>query len=91
MAYRNKHDIAKILTDQLTNPIKWVNSIEYLLNWDMAIFVEIGPGKVLSKLVERIAKVKDREVMILNTNTIEDIEKLKNSLRGEGIISEVKE
>lgn len=91
VAYRNKHDIAKILTDQLTNPIKWVNSIEYLLNWDMAIFVEIGPGKVLSKLVERIAKVKDREVMILNTNTIEDIEKLKNSLRGEGIISEVKE
>ena len=87
-AYRNKHDIAKTLTGQLTSPIKWVDSIAYLLNQDMCIFIEIGPGKVLSGLVRRIAEEKDREVMVLNTNKMEDIDNLRDSLRKEGIINE---
>ncbi len=89
VAYRNKHDIEKILTCQLKDPIKWVDSIEYLLNMDMSIFIEIGPGKVLSGLVRRIADAKDRKVMILNTDKMEDIRHLESSLRKEGIISEV--
>ena len=90
VAYRNRHDIKRVLTCQLTNPIKWVNSIECLLDMNMDIFIEIGPGKVLSGLVKRIAETKDREVMILNTDKMEDINHMESSLQKEGIISEVK-
>jgi len=88
VAYRNRHDIAKVLACQLTDSIRWVDSIEYLLNMNMGIFIEVGPGKVLSGLVKRIAGVEGREVLILNTDKIEDIENMKRSLRKEGIISE---
>jgi [acyl-carrier-protein] S-malonyltransferase len=91
VAFRNKHDIAKVLTCQLTDPIRWVDSIKYLLNMDMDIFIEVGPGKVLSGLVRRIAEVKGKEVIVLNTDKMEDIEHMKNTLRKEGIISEVRE
>lgn len=91
VAFRNKHDIAKVLTCQLTDPIRWVDSIKYLLNMDMDIFIEVGPGKVLSGLVRRIAEIKGKEVIVLNTDKMEDIEHMQNTLRKEGIISEVKE
>lgn len=90
VAYRNKNDIAKLLTSQLINPIRWVDSIKYLLDMDMDVFIEVGPGKVLSGLVKRIAGVKEKEVMILNTDKMEDISYMKKSLRKEGFVSEVK-
>ena len=90
VAYRNRHDIKGVLTRQLINPIRWVDSIGYLLDSNMDIFIEIGPGKVLSGLVKRIAEAKDMKVMILNTDRMEDINHMESSLRKEGIISEVK-
>jgi [acyl-carrier-protein] S-malonyltransferase len=90
VAYRNKHDIANVLACQLTNPIRWVDSIEYLLDMDMDIFIEVGPGKVLSGLVKRVAGVNGKEVTILNTDKMEDVKHMEDSLRKEGIISEIK-
>jgi [acyl-carrier-protein] S-malonyltransferase len=90
VAYRNKHDIAKLLACQLTDPIRWRDSIRCLLNMDMNIFVEVGPGKVLSGLVKRIANLEGKEVMILNTDKMEDINYMEESLRKEGLISEAK-
>jgi len=88
VGYKNKNDLVKTLTGQLTNPIRWVESIEYLLDRGINVFLEIGPGKVLSGLVGRIARKKGREVMVLNTSKTEDIEDLKNSLVREGFIYE---
>ena len=36
-------------------------------------FIEIGPGKVLSGLIKRI----NREVKVLNIDTVEDIQSIK--------------
>jgi len=88
VAYKNKNDLAKTLTGQLTNPIRWVESIEYLLDRGINVFLEIGPGKVLSGLVGRIARKKGREVLVLNTSKTEDIDDLKSSLVREGFIYE---
>jgi [acyl-carrier-protein] S-malonyltransferase len=90
VAYRNKHDIMKVLTCQLTDPIRWVDSIRSLLDMKMNIFIEVGPGKVLSGLVKRIAEIRGREVMVLNTDKMDDIKHMEDTLRKEGIISEVK-
>jgi len=81
VAYRDKNDIKKTLTGQLTGPIRWVDSIEYLLGKGVGIFVEVGPGEVLSGLVSRIAQRSGKDIIILDTNKMEDIENLKNALK----------
>jgi len=88
VAYRGREDIKRTLTGQLTGPIRWFDSIEYLLGRGIDIFIEVGPGTVLSGLVERIARRNSKDVTILNTNRMEDIEGLKNALKKEGIINE---
>ncbi|MBU4482971.1 MAG: ACP S-malonyltransferase [Actinobacteria bacterium] len=88
VAYRDRNDIKKTLTGQLTGPIRWVDSIEYLLGKGVGIFVEVGPGEVLSGLVSRIAQRSGKDIIILDTNKMEDIDNLKNALKKEGIINE---
>ncbi len=88
VAYINKENIKDTLTGQLTNPIKWVGSIEYMLKKGINIFVEVGPGTILSGLVSRIARENCKEITVLNTDKLEDIENLKNTFKKEGIINE---
>jgi [acyl-carrier-protein] S-malonyltransferase len=88
VTYRNKDDIKETLTGQLVSPIRWVDSVEHLLGSGIGIFIEVGPGTVLSGLVGRIAKRSGRDVIILNTDQMEDIEDLKSALKKEGIINE---
>ena len=88
VAYKDRNDIKKTLAGQLTGPIRWVDSIEYLLGKGVGIFVEVGPGGVLSGLVSRIAQRSGKDIIILDTNKMEDIENLKNALKKEGIINE---
>jgi len=86
--YRNKEEIAKTLRGQLVNPVRWVESIEYLLKKGVSIFIEVGPGKVLTGLVGRIARENGKEIILLNTDKMEDIQNLKKILKEEGIINE---
>ena len=46
--------VAKTLAGQITHPVKWVESIRYLMGKEVDEFVEVGPGKVLTKLVRII-------------------------------------
>ena len=43
------------LVFQLTNPVRWVQCVEYMAAQGVTSFVEIGPGRVLSGLIKRIA------------------------------------
>ncbi|GAI24709.1 unnamed protein product, partial [marine sediment metagenome] len=66
-----------------------VDSIEYLLRENTKIFIEVGPGKVLSGLVKRIANKNNAEnIKTLKTDRWEDILKVKEVLAGEGIVYE---
>lgn len=49
-----ENDIIKNLAAQMTNPVRWSDSIEYLLKQGVSDFVEIGPGAVLTGLIRRI-------------------------------------
>ncbi|MDD5621859.1 MAG: ACP S-malonyltransferase [Actinomycetota bacterium] len=88
ITYRTRDDIGRTLTGQLVGPIRWIDSIEYLLENGTDIFIEVGPGSVLSGLVGRIAKRNGRTVTILKTDRMEDIENLKIVLEKDGIINE---
>ncbi|MEI7616591.1 MAG: [acyl-carrier-protein] S-malonyltransferase, partial [Actinomycetota bacterium] len=61
-------------------PINWVGSIEYFLSNEVNTFIEIGPGKVLSGLVRRIAEKNSKDVLIFNTDKLADLNNLKESL-----------
>ncbi|MGL6095671.1 MAG: ACP S-malonyltransferase [Fimbriiglobus sp.] len=46
--------IAATLADQLDHPVRWVETVEYLLREPDPTFVEVGPGTVLTRLIEQI-------------------------------------
>ncbi len=44
----------EILVAQIFSPVRWVESIQYILNRGETEFLELGPGKVLAGLLRRI-------------------------------------
>ncbi|WP_305041420.1 ACP S-malonyltransferase [Geoalkalibacter sp.] len=48
--------IAELLVTQVSAPVRWEESVEYMVDQGVSRFIEIGPGKVLAGLVKRIAK-----------------------------------
>jgi len=46
--------IKETLANQISNPVRWVETIQYLKQQPNPEFAEIGPGKVLTKLVAQI-------------------------------------
>lgn len=47
-------DIRQVLIRQVTQPVLWENTMNWLLNEGASSFFEIGPGKVLKGLLKRI-------------------------------------
>lgn len=47
-------DIKAELVEQLTSPVQWVRSIQYMAKAGIETFIEIGPRRVLSGLIKRI-------------------------------------
>lgn len=47
-------EIAETLALQVSNPVDWLGSVEYMLAKGTTEFVEVGPGNVLKNLKEKI-------------------------------------
>lgn len=62
--------VSGLLVDQVCRPVLWEQSVKNMASLEVDRFIEIGPGKVLSGLVKRIAK----EVA---TGNVEDLPGLK--------------
>ena len=48
--------VGNLLVQQVSEPVRWQESVQYMADQAVDRFVEIGPGKVLSGLIKRIAK-----------------------------------
>tara|TARA_B100000674_G_scaffold493366_1_gene515484 strand:+ start:771 stop:1700 length:930 start_codon:yes stop_codon:yes gene_type:complete len=72
--YQNPNEIRELLIKQIESPVRWRESIENMISKGVTTFVEIGPGKVLSGLIKRINK----DVKVLNIDTLKDIQDIKN-------------
>lgn len=46
--------IKQYLLEQVTSPVRWQQSIEAMQNFDVSVFLEIGPGKTLSGMNKKI-------------------------------------
>lgn len=62
-------DIWQNLIDQMTSPVKWTESIRYLMSCGEMTFQEIGPGRILTGLIQRIQK--EAEPLIVSNAEIE--------------------
>lgn len=51
-----KDEIKKNLIDQLTGPVRWTQSVQAMIADGASHFTEIGPGKVLQGLIQKIDK-----------------------------------
>ena len=72
----SKDEVCDILIKQVMSPVKWEDTINYLVSKGVDTFVEVGPGKALSGFVKRTVK----GVKILNVEDLKSLEKTLASL-----------
>ena len=51
---KNATEIRQIMMRQLVSPVRWFNTIERMMAEKITVFVEVGPGKVLTGLTRKI-------------------------------------
>ncbi|OGR52199.1 MAG: [acyl-carrier-protein] S-malonyltransferase [Elusimicrobia bacterium RIFCSPLOWO2_02_FULL_39_32] len=66
-------EVKEKLAQQINHPVLWQDTIEKMIEEGVELFIEIGPGKVLTGLLRKI----DRKKSVLN---VEDPLSLKNLL-----------
>jgi [acyl-carrier-protein] S-malonyltransferase len=64
------------LVRQVSAPVRWVESIQLLMQQGVETFVEVGPGKVLSGLIRQIS----RDVKTLNVEDAASLEATRTAL-----------
>ena len=70
----NTDDIKSIMVRQLCSPVKWYDSVRRLMAENVEIFVEVGPGKVLTGLIKKILP-KDYPCKIYTVNSMKQMER----------------
>ena len=63
-------DIRARLVEQVVSPVRWDDSIRYLIEQGFTRFIELGPGTALSGFVKRI----DKTVQIYNVADVPSLE-----------------
>lgn len=72
--------VAELLVEQVTSPVRWVESVEELHRLGVTRFVELGPGRVLCGLVKRILK----DVEVFNVEDCASLQRTLNALEAPG-------
>jgi len=72
----NGERVRTALTEQVSSPVRWAQSIENLIVEEVETFVEVGYGKVLSGLVKQI----NRDVSSLNVENSINLKEALNNL-----------
>jgi len=68
--------MAALLVDQLTAPVRFTQAARELMRQGVKVFVEVGPGNVLTGLLKRI----DRSVKAIPVGDLASLEKLRRTL-----------
>ena len=72
-------EIRRTLQDQVTGTVRWTDCMEWLLERDCDLFIELGPGGVLAGLLQRIR----RGVEIMSVSDAASVHACAERLRAE--------
>ena len=65
-------EIPELLVRQMYSPVRWMQSMEYMLKSGVDTFVEIGPGKTLEGFLKKL----NRNVQVHHVSCWEDLEQI---------------
>ena len=66
------------LVEQVTSPVRWEDSMRYLIGQGFSRFIELGPGRALSGFMKRI----DKTAQILNVEDVATLDSTAKALAG---------
>ena len=66
-------EIKSIMAQQLISPVRWYDSMRKLIEENVEVFVEVGPGRVLTGLIRKILP-KDYPAKIYSVNNMKSLE-----------------
>jgi [acyl-carrier-protein] S-malonyltransferase len=69
--------IRALLAEQLTSPVRWIETMEHARNQGNRRFIEVGPGRVLKGLTRRI----DASLEVLSLEKVSDLEAVSSALQ----------
>lgn len=72
-------EIQRLMALQLCSPVKWYDTILRLMTEGVEVFVEVGPGKVLTGLLKKIVPA-DYEYRVFNVGNMKTLEALVSEL-----------
>lgn len=75
--YKSEDNMVDILANHVTHPVRFSESIEYMIKNGVDTFIEIGPGKTLTGFVKRVS----RDVKLININSVETLENAIRELK----------
>jgi [acyl-carrier-protein] S-malonyltransferase len=67
------------LVRQISRPVRWEQSVRRMLEDGVRLFVEVGPGKVLSGMIRRI----DKAAACVNVETPADFDAAREAIRAQ--------
>ncbi len=70
------------LKRQVSRPVLWYQSMELMAKQKIGLFLELGSGNVLSRLIKRISRRWPSTPAVLNIENSTDLEKVKEVLSG---------
>ncbi len=70
------------LKRQVSRPVLWYKTMEILNDERVEIYVELGPGKVLSGLLKKTARNWDSSPAVLNVEDVSSLREAKEKLSG---------
>ena len=77
-AYENAGQVPELLVSQLTRPVRWRETVTEIDRRGATLYIEVGPGKVLSGLVKRTLG----EATVLPMMVPEDLDAIREAVNG---------
>ncbi len=77
IANYSKDTLKELLIRQVSSPVKWEDSMKYLIEKGVTKVIELGPGRVLCGLMRKI----DKKIKIANLENLKNFMSLEKSLQ----------
>lgn len=75
----SRDNVKDLLYKQVKSSVKWNETINKMIDYGIDIFIELGPGRVLSSFIKEISRERKVKVNIFN---VEDLKSLNKTLEG---------